>query len=272
MISNLLLVLGVGVLSVALRTFPHPLLHRLSTLGIVATSFLAGWLLGGSVWLGAALAVSWLFLPWLEILTRVRRIRLPIDRRLEPRTPPARNTFPGFSDVTEEIEAEGFEHLDDIGWDHEENRHFYRVSGNDARKLQAGICLVEQNEMAFYYLTVTSRAADGRIFVTWNYPFSYGLKIQPQVKMNRVPGQLSFKEIVAAHEAFLKTEGIALETCVVQNPEETVMAMQTEMRAQITHNIDAGLLKRDGEHFIRYTARGMFFLWLQFLRDLVRIL
>ncbi len=272
MISNLLLVLGVGVLSVALRTFSHPLLHRLSALGIVATSFLAGWLLGGSVWLGGALAVSWLFLPWLEILTRVRRIRLPIDRRLEPRTPPARNTFPGFSEVTEEIEAEGFEHLDDIGWDHEENRHFYRVSGDDARKLQAGICLVEQNEMAFYYLTVTSRTVDGRIYITWNYPFSYGLKIQPLVKMNRVPGQLSFPEIVAAHEAFLQTEGIARESCVVQSPEQTVGAMQTEMRAQITHNLAAGLLKRDGEHFIRYTARGMFFLWVQFLRDLVRIL
>lgn len=90
--------------------------------------------------------------------------------------------------------------------------------------------------------------------------------------MNRVPGQLSFQEIVTAHESFLKTEGIALESCVVQSPEETVTAMQMEMRAQITHNIDAGLLKRDGEHFIRYTARGMFYLWLQFLRDLVRIL
>lgn len=272
MISNLLLVLGVGVLSVALRTYRHPLIHRLSTLGIVVTSFLAGWLLGGSVWLGIGLAGSWLFLPWLEILTRARRIRLPIDRRLEPRTPPTRNTFPGFSDVTEEIEAEGFEHLDDIGWDHEDNRHFYRVSGDAARKLQAGICLVEQDEIAFYYLTVTSRATDGRIFITWNYPFSYGLKIQPRVKMNRVPGHLSFKEMVAAHETFLQAEGIAHEACVHQSPEETVSTMQTEMRAQITHNIDAGLLKRDGEHFIRYTARGMFYLWLQFLRDLVRIL
>ena len=73
-ISHLLLVLGAAVLSAALRSFQNPLLFRLGTLGIVATSFLAGWLLGGSVGLGAVLAASWLFLPWLEILTKVRRL------------------------------------------------------------------------------------------------------------------------------------------------------------------------------------------------------
>lgn len=272
MISNLMLVVGVGVLSAALRTVRHPIFQRLSSLGIVATSFLAGWLLAGSVLLGIVLALSWLFLPWLEILTRVRRIRLPIDRQLEPRTPPTRQTFPDFSEVSDEIEAEGFQHLDDIGWDFEDNRHFYRVSGDEARKMQAGICLVEQNEIVFYYLTITSRAKDGRIFVTWNYPFSYGLKIQPLVKMNRVSGDLPFKEMLSAHERFLEAQGVARDECMHQTPEETVEAMQLEMREQITHNIAAGLLKRDGENFIRYTARGMIFLWLQFLRDIVRIL
>jgi hypothetical protein len=272
MISNLLLVLGVAVLTAALRTVHHPLFHRLSILGVAGTSFLAGWLLGGSVWLGVILALSWLFLPWLEILTRVRRMRLPINRRLEPRTPPGRNTFPGFAEVTEAIEECGFEHVDDIGWEYEDNRHFYRISADATRRLQAAICLVEQREIAFYYLTVTSRTSDGRIFVTWNYPFSYGLKIQPRVKMNRVPGQLSFREMVEAHGEFLQAEGVRTEDCVNQTPEETVEAMQQEMRMQIVHNIDAGLLRRDGEHFIRYTARGLFFLWIQFLRDLVRSL
>ena len=126
-ISHLLFVLGAAALSAALRSFEHRLLFRLGTLGIVVTSFLAGWLLGGSVALGAALAASWLFLPWLEILTRVRRMRIPIERRLGPRTPPSRNSFPGFQEMTEEVEEQGFEHLEDVGWDYEDNRHFYRV-------------------------------------------------------------------------------------------------------------------------------------------------
>ena len=269
--SNLLLVLGVAVLSAALRSFQHRLLFRIGTLGIVATSFLAGWLLGDSIVLGLLLSASWLFLPWLEILTRVRHLRLPLDRTLEPRTPPTRQVFPGFDELTEEIEEQGFEHVEDIGWEHDDTRHFYRVFHEPNRKLQASICLAEQQEMAFYYLTITTRTADGRIFMTWNYPFSYGLKMQPQLIMQRFEGgQRSFAEMLQAHEVLLQTRNVANEPALEQSPEEIVRTMQSEMKAQITHNISAGLLARDGEHFIRYTVRGMFYLWLQFLRDLVR--
>lgn len=270
-ISHLLLVLGTALLSAALRSFRHPALFRLGTLGIVFTSFLAGWLLGGSVALGTALAASWLFLPWLEILTRVRRMRIPIERRLGPRTPPSRNTFPGFQEMTEEIENLGFEHLEDIGWDYEENRHFYRVFHDPRCRTQASICLSEQSEMAFYYLTITSRTADGHVLVTWNYPFSYGLKLQPHLLTNRFPSQGPFAEMHASHERFIRAHKVDSTALLDPSPEETIRTMQNEMRAQIAHNIALGLLARDGEHLIRYTMRGMFYLWFQFLRDLVRL-
>jgi len=271
MISNLLLVLGAGVLSAAFRSFQHRLLFRLGTFGIGATSFLAGWLLGGNIWLGATLAASWLFLPWLEILTRVRRLRLPLERSLQPRTPPNRESFPEFSALTEEIEARGFEYLEDIGWQHEDNRQFYRVLNAEQGKTQACICLAEQQDFAFYYVTLTSRTADGNVFMTWNYPFSYGLKLPPHLKVNRFPDQGPFSKILADHENFLQTRGVNSATLLVQSPQEIVRTMQDEMRAQLVHNIGLGLLERDGEKFIRYTRRGMFFLWFQFLRDLVRL-
>jgi len=270
MISNFLLVLGVAVLSAAFRSFQHRLLFRLGTLGIVVTSFLAGWLLGGSVWLGAALAASWLFLPWLEILTRARRLRLPIERTLQHRTPPTRNIFPGLNEVTTEIENLGFEHVEDMGWNHEDHRQFYRVLNQEQSKTQASICLAEELDFAFYYLTLTSRAQDGRIYMTWNYPFSYGLKLPPRLRVNRFSSAGPFAEMLAAHEKFLRDKGVTPALLLDQPPEEIVHTMQNEMRAQITHNLDLGLLQRDGEKLIRYTPRGLFFLWMQFLRDLVR--
>lgn len=271
MISQLMLVLGVAVLSAALRSFHHPLLFRLGTLGIVATSFLAGWLLGDSFWLGVAFAISWLFLPWLEILTRVRRLRLPVDRTLAPRTPPSRSAFPGFSELTEEVESEGFEYLEDIGWDHEDSRQFFRVFLHPQKRIQASICLVEQGEMAFFYLSLTSRASENRVFVTWNYPFSYGLRMQPKLRMNRISVPATFAQLLTSHEAFLTHHRVLPSELLDQSGEEALQAMQSDMRAQIAHNLAAGLLKRDGESFIRYTFRGMFFLWFQFLRDLVRL-
>jgi len=271
MISNLLLVAGVAVLSMACRSFSNRALFRIGTIGFGATSFLAGWLLGGRLWLGVALTISWLFLPWLEILTRIRHLRLPMDRTLKPRTPPNRNSFPGFSEITDEIETEGFEYLNDIGWNHEDSRQFFRVMDGGSRKTQACICLAEQNEFAFHYTTLTSRAADGRIFMTWNYPFSYGLKLPPQLKVHRYSGLGPFTEMLKMHDRFLKGQGVDSKQLLTEDPAETVHIMQTEMRAQISHNIDLGLLKPEGDNLIRYTPRGMFFLWVQFLRDFIRL-
>src|SRR5207253_2012846 len=80
-LSSLLLVLGVAILSLALRTFHNAVCQKLGALGILATSFLAGWRFTGFWPVGVACAASWLLLPWLEILTRVRRLRLPREKR-----------------------------------------------------------------------------------------------------------------------------------------------------------------------------------------------
>lgn len=269
MISDILLVIGCAILSVALRSFRHPLVFRLGTLGLLGTSFLAGWLLGGSIGLGIVLASSWLLLPWMEILTRVRTLRLPVERRLSPRTPPSRTSFPGFDELTSEVEDCGFDHLRDMGWDFAGTEQFFRVFNDSKRHMQATICLSEQNDFAFYYIAVTSRTAQGEIFTTWNYPFSYGLQVPPGMVINRFAGTGGFTAILAAHEHFLLSRGIT--ATIDQNEAGIAATMEQEMRAQVSHNITIGLLKREGEDKIRYTARGMFYLWYQFLCDLVRL-
>ena len=37
------------------------------------------------------------------------------------------------------------------------------------------------------------------------------------------------------------------------------------------HNLAMGVLKKTSEGQIRYSWRGMLFIWFQFLRDLVRL-
>lgn len=271
MIFDLLLVFGVAVFSAGLRTYEQPILFRLGNLGVVFTSFLAGWLLGQSLVMGIALAASWLFLPWLEILTRIRTMRMPAERVLLPKTPPSRGTFPNFSEVTSEIEDEGFEHLQDVGWDHEQHRHFYRVFHDPARSLQACISLSEQDNLAFFYLSITSRTQDGQVYTTWNYPFSYSLKLEPRLSIQRFNGHGPFSKMLASHQEFLKRHQVAPAQLVTQDPEAIVERMESDMRAQIAHNIDKGVLRRDGDKLIRYSVRGMFYLWFQFLRDFVRL-
>jgi len=270
-ISDVLLVLGCGVLAAALRTSQNPLLFRAGTLGIVVTSFLAGWMIGESVVLGVLFASTWFLLPWLEILTRVRRMRLPIERRLESSAPPTRATFPMFGELTEEMEAAGFVYAEDVGWSHDETKQFFRLFQNLDAGTLGTISLVEQNEFAFFYVTITSKTSDGRVFMTWNYPFSYGLRLPPKFTLNRVSGGQSIAEMCGGHAAFLVASGV--ESSVLRAPDSEVLRteMQHELREQLDHNLACGLLERDGPDLIRYSKRGMFFLWFQFLRDFVRL-
>jgi len=271
MVSDFLLVAGVFVLSLALRSVRHPIIHRIGTLGILFTSFLVGWLLMGEVWIGVLLACSWLLLPWLEILTRVRKMRIPMERRLKERTPPNRTAFPNLSDLTEAVEEAGFEYLDDIGWDWDNYSQFFRIFGCEDNRTQAAICLIEQDEIAFFYLSISSRMADGSVYMTWNYPFSYGLKTPPRLKLNRVGGELDFQNLMLEHDRFLAAKGRETKEARLQSPEEIRSEIENDIRTQMRFNIDHGLLKREGQDLIRYSIRGMLFLWLQFLRDFVRL-
>jgi hypothetical protein len=271
MMANLLLVLGVVALGAGLRSFNHPVSFRLGTLVIVLSSFLAGWLFSGSVLVGLVLAGSWFFLPWIEIVTRLRKVRLPLERSLEVRTPPARSVFPNLEELTDEIEAAGFEHVTDVGWEDDHVRQFYRVFRDAASTTQACICLAEQGELAFYYLTITSRTSGGCAYHSWNYPFPYGLKFSPAMRLNRISSGATFSEMLARHLQFLREEGISDSALKVLEDDKILPAMQQDLKSHILHNLDVGLLTNAGENSIRYTFRGMVFLWLQFLRDVVRI-
>jgi hypothetical protein len=54
-------------------------------------------------------------------------------------------------------------------------------------------------------------------------------------------------------------------------PEQIELGIQRDMETQIAHNIAKGLLLPAEEKTVRYSWRGMLFIWFQFLRDFVRL-
>ena len=85
MLSGLLLTLGVAILSVALRSYQTSFSQKAGAIGILISTFLAVYFISGRWALGLIAALGWLFLPWLEILTRIRVLRLPREKALRPR-------------------------------------------------------------------------------------------------------------------------------------------------------------------------------------------
>jgi hypothetical protein len=271
MLFGLLLTLGVAVLSVALRSYQTSFAQKAGAAGILISSFLALYFVTGSFAWGAVGALSWLFLPWLEILTRIRSLRLPKEKRLRPKSPPSANLFPALDDISREIENEGFVHVDDAGWDWDDYRQFFRLFYKSEDRAQATICLNEQHDLSFYYLRISSRGKDGVIWTTWNYPLSYGLKLTPQFRINRQRADHNFFELYQSHRQFLRDRQIETAALDALDDERIQTEIENDLREQIAHNVSAGVLKPAGADEVKYSWRGMIYLWCQFLIDLVRL-
>ena len=220
---------------------------------------------------GIFCASTWLLLPWLEILTRVRRLTLPLEKNLRHKHPPNSETFPMLREMTDEVEGQFFEHVDDAGWDWEDYAQFFRLFYKPTDRTQCAICLIDQHDVAFYYVSISSRAKNGTIWTTWNYPFSYSLMLVPQWRVNRVRGDQSFLGLHESHRHFLRSNGIIVEDLEPLDAEKMQAEIAKDLRSQITHNLTAGVLKQNAAGEVRYSWRGLFFIWFQVLRDFVRL-
>jgi hypothetical protein len=270
MLADLLLVLGFSLISLALRGSGLPFLHRLGNLCVLLTSFLLGWRLTGHVTVGIACAGSWLLLPWVDIITRVRHIHMPTDRPLLPQAPPGSSRFPALAELTEEIECQGFEQIEDAGWDHDEQRQFVRLFIHPTDCIRASINLVENEHISFFYLTLCSYTPDGNLWCTWNYPFSSSLKPSPNWRIQRMRSANTFQEIYQAHQDWLSLLEAGPVIPLTSEPTQLTAEIVQELRAQVAHNLHCGVLLKSAEGQVRYSWRGCFFLWTQFLRDLLR--
>src|SRR5438046_8316827 len=127
MLFGLFLTLGVAVLSVALRSYQTSIAQKAGAVGILVSTFLAVYFVSGNWFAGLGAALGWFFLPWLEILTRIRALRLPKEKALRPKSPPSSDVFPTLDEISAEIHNEGFVHITDAGWDWEDYRQFFRI-------------------------------------------------------------------------------------------------------------------------------------------------
>jgi hypothetical protein len=269
--SQLLLVAGVFVFSMALRSTGAILLRKLGVIGYLATSFLIGWFLTDWWPMGIIFVSFWLVWPWFELITRVKKIAMPVENPLRRKSPPHPEYFPALGELSEEMEQEGFEHIQDLGREWDEAQQFFRIYHKADERMLAVICLVEQEQFAFYYLRILSRAKDGTIWTTWNYPFSLNLKLSPDWQVNSQGGDKSFLELLESHRDFLTRNTVSENALEETAPDELAAQLQTEQSRQIAHNVTAGILRKDPDGAIRYTWRGLWFIWIQLLRDFVRL-
>ena len=268
---DILLVLGMLAAALGLRAFGHPWLRKAGALLLLVATYVAAWTWTDSHVGGLVAVTGWFFLPWLEILTRVRRLRLPLDKALKSAFPPSSERFPQLHQMTGELEAEGFEQVDDTSFEWDGARQFMRLFYHPAERTQAAISLLEQGEMALAWVSLASRTPDDRTWTTWNYPFSQTMKLPPETHLQAVLEAGSFAGLLDQHRVFLEKSALTPDDLAAQDPDGFAELIRRETRRQVDHNLDQGLIKLSGEGTFCYSWRGYLFLWRQFLRDMVRL-
>jgi hypothetical protein len=267
-----LIVIGLCVLAVALRMLRSKCARKLGALTFLGASFYLFYMITGSLFGGLVGVMLWFFLPWVELLTRIRGMRLPLNNRLRNRKIPNPSFFPNAVEAAAGMEEAGFEHVSDIGWEWAGMQQFFRVFWHPEERAVAAVCLCEQSDVAFAFVSITSTAVDGKIWRTTNFPFAPTLQCPPNVKWNHVPCERScFHQILADHHAYLNRLHIPASNLMVPDPETVEDSIEQEMRKQVDHNLSAGYIQLTGDGHFRYSTRGLFFLWGQFIKDMVRL-
>ena len=273
MLREVLLVTGLLVFATALRSCGKAFTRKAGAVVILIATFVAFFFIfKGSILAGLLGASAWFFLPWIELLTRIRRLRLPLNNRLRYTTPPADSHFPHAPEAIDAIEENGFEHATDSAWEWGGMKQYFRIFWHPEMRAVATVCLCEQEEVAFAFISVTSRDARGRIWRTTNFPFSPTLKCNPEINWNHVPCDKScFNIIMADHRDFLRRRNIEEAVLRIPDPDEVAHEIESEMRDQIDHNLTRGIIELTGDGHFRYSKKGLFFLWRQYIKDMVRL-
>ena len=269
--SQFLIIAALIVFAFACRTFENRYIAKMGWLAMLGAPYLGAYFLTGSHAAGGTALTLWFFLPWLEILGRVRKLRFPVESEVKHRYPPSSDLFPDLDELSSEAEAAGFVAAEDTGWKWDQTDHFMRLFYHKELRAQAAVTLATQADFAISYVSVTSRSTSGRTFTTSNYPFSFTMKFSPDHKVNRYTSAVSFDDLLAAHATFLDANAVFPETLAEMDAENLTDYLTKDMRVQIDHNLSVGVLEPAGEGFIRYSWRGCVFLWLQVVKDMIRV-
>ena len=267
-----LVVVGLFVLAVALRSSRTKYMRKLGALIFLGASFCLFYFLIGNLLGGIVGVVLWFFLPWVELLTRVQQMRLPLNNRLRHRQTPNPAFFPNAVEAAAGMEEADFEHVSDCGWEWAGMQQFFQIFWNPEEKAVAAVCLCEQSDVAFAFITITSSDVDGKVWRTTNFPFAPTLQCSPNVLWNHVPCERScFHQILADHREYLSKLDIPAAKFMVPDADEIENSIEYEMRKQVDHNLAVGYIELTGDGHFKYSKRGLFFLWGQFLKDMVRL-
>lgn len=270
--KELYTVIAIIIFGYALRSCKTVVLRKLGALVMLLASGLCFYFLCESVLAGILAMGAWFFLPWIELLTRIRNQRMPLENKLRQRTSNNLDAFPNAQQYIDTLERSGYEHISNCGWNLGGVDQLYQLYWNAESRSVASLCLCEQASATFSYVTVTSRDIANGIWRTTNFPFSPTLKPSPSVHWNQISCvNECVEKLLQQHGSFLHKQGFVDDDLSIPDPDQLEQELEHELQRQIDHNLKQGIITTHGDDHFRYTIRGLFYLWRQCIRDMIRL-
>jgi len=236
-------------------------------------SGLAAYFFTGNPWLAGLMLVAWVFIPVWEMLFVLRKLRLPRHRELADARAP-RDGFEELKEISEELAELEFEQLDECRLKPAQYEQYYRIFVREDGLTQATVGYIAQGAIGFHFIAFTSSSQDGRRWVTWDYPLTYGLSMPPETAVYRALHCETIEELYQAHLDFLEANEMAPASLVAgeRTREAARKHLEETLNQQIEYNISRGFLAPaadvDEESFC-YSWRGTLYVAGQVLRDLL---
>ncbi|NJK91608.1 MAG: hypothetical protein HC904_07160 [Blastochloris sp.] len=241
--------------------------RRLGLWLVFGTVALAVWFTTESWVLTLVGLLGWFALPLAQAIYLSRRLRFSLSRRLVKERLELEE-FEDWGELTQELREADFTMEGEYGLKPSPIEYGFRLFEHREKNWVAGLALVRQGGVAISYVLVMTRAQDGQLWMTWDYPLSYGLKLPPHVQLYRCLEAYSMRELLEQHKAFLNLNEV-VEASERVTAQEALDAMFGDT---MKYNLNIGLLrssKESGEE-IHYSWRGTWFIACQVLRDMVR--
>ncbi|HPA19200.1 MAG TPA: hypothetical protein PLU30_15745 [Verrucomicrobiae bacterium] len=268
---------GGAIFSIALFLFASGLAHSASALArhlsvpafAIAMGLGVSWF-SGRPWLGGIAAMAWIAFPLAQMARGLLKVRVARYRQLTPTLTYAPE-FAELRDRSKEWEDQGFEIIDDCELHPGEPRQVFRFLAAPDQRHLVTLGWISQDPWILTYSALSSWAADGRHWMTWNYPLPYGLKTSPDVCLWRCRNADTAEALLGAHLEFLRINDVsAAARPEIAEPDGARDTWLAFMHRQLEHNLSVGWLHPvdDGKR-LAYSLRGLLGAFSQFFRTLL---
>jgi hypothetical protein len=267
--NEVIIVVALVCAAMGLRAFGAAWCQRVGMLGYVAAVGVAGFFLTQAWWGAVAGVLLFLLVPMMGIFWQIRGMRLPLDRKWRSSWPPNETQFPTLAELTEELEAHRYEHIDDVQARWHEAREQVRLMRHPQDKVLASITMMTDEPFQMLWVSLTVKTREGLLVSTTTSPSMSPLCMAPGVSLRYERQAASIAELLRAHAQHMVEQKVYSEELVMIEAEEATAFLEQEMRRQVDYNLDCGVIRLAGEGTFSYSWRGGVFLWVQWLRSVL---